>query len=159
MSVMNETAIGLSDLLTQGNKMIAAWREALNDLEALLYLIERASGQKGRQEPVEDDSVIPTEMKEEEAAVPKDEAPCSPPAGTGVLKPEKSLEEAQAEARKVMVKIKLAGYREDMRALLAKRAYQCLTDVKDPEICMELCEEAIRFAEDHGIGLKEEKQP
>lgn len=52
MSVMNETAIGLSDLLTQGNKMIVAWREALNDLEALLYLIERASSQRGRQKPV-----------------------------------------------------------------------------------------------------------
>jgi hypothetical protein len=46
MSTMSETAIGLSDLLTQGNRMIAAWREALNDLEALLYIIERASGQK-----------------------------------------------------------------------------------------------------------------
>ena len=54
MSMMSETAIGLSDLLTQGNKMIAAWREALNDLEALLYLIERASGQKGEREPVKD---------------------------------------------------------------------------------------------------------
>ena len=67
MSMMSETAIGLSDLLTQGNKMIAAWREALNDLEALLYLIERASGQKGEPEPIEDDSVAPEELLKEEA--------------------------------------------------------------------------------------------
>ena len=64
MSVMSETAIGINDILTQGNKMIAAWREALNDLEALLNLITRASGQKGET----DDSIAPeAECKEEPA--------------------------------------------------------------------------------------------
>ena len=34
MSVMSETAVTLSDLITMGYKMIASTREALNDLEA-----------------------------------------------------------------------------------------------------------------------------
>ncbi len=127
MSVMNETAIGLSDLLTQGNRMIAAWREALNDLEALLCLIERASGQRGRQEPVEDDSVIPSEMKEEEA-----------PAETPNPKRSATLE----EARKLLSRKSRDGYRAEVKALLTKHGYAKLTEISDPLVFGALVEEA-----------------
>ena len=127
MSVMSETAIGLGDLLTQGNKMIAAWREALNDLEALLYLIERASGQKGEPEPVKDDSVIPFEMKEEE--MPKK------PARTATLE----------EARILLSRKARNGYRAEVKALLTKYGYEKLTDISDPMIFGALLEEAERF--------------
>ena len=124
MSIMSETAIGLSDLLTQGNKMIGAWREALNDLEALLYLIERASGQKGEQEPVQDDSVIPIEMKEEEEP-PK-------PARTATLE----------EARILLSRKARNGYRAEVKALLTKYGYEKLTDISDPKVFGALVEEA-----------------
>ena len=124
MSVMSETAISLSDLLTQGNKMIGAWREALNDLEALLYLIERASGQKGEQEPVQDDSVIPIEMKEEEEP-PK-------PARTATLE----------EARILLSRKARNGYRAEVKALLTKYGYEKLTDISDPKVFGALVEEA-----------------
>ncbi len=127
MSVMSETAIGLSDLLTQGNKMIAAWREALNDLEALLYLIERARGQKGEREPVKDESVIPLEMKEEE--MPKK------PARTATLE----------EARILLSRKARNGYRAEVKALLTKYGYEKLTDISDPNIFGALLEEAERF--------------
>ena len=124
MSIMSETAIGLSDLLTQGNKMIGAWREALNDLEALLYLIERASGQKGEQEPVQDDSVIPIEMKEEEEP-PK-------PTRTATLE----------EARILLSRKARNGYRAEVKALLSKYGYEKLTDINDPVIFGALIAEA-----------------
>lgn len=127
MSVMSETAISISDLLTQGNKMIAAWREALNDLEALLYLIERASGQKGEKEAVRDDSVIPLEMKEEET--PKK------PARTATLE----------EARILLSRKARNGYRAEVKALLTKYGYEKLTDISDPTIFGALLEEAEQF--------------
>ena len=127
MSVMSETAISLSDLLTQGNKMIAAWREALNDLEALLYLIERASGQKGEPEPIEDDSVAPEELLKEEA--PKK------PARTATLE----------EARILLSRKARNGYRAEVKALLTKYGYEKLTDISDPKIFGALLEEAERF--------------
>ena len=124
---MGENKIRLSDLLTQGNKMIGAWREALNDLEALLYLIERASGQKGEQEPVQDDSVIPIEMKEEEEP-PK-------PARTATLE----------EARVLLSRKARNGYRAEIKALLTKAGYEKLTDIKDPAVLGALMEEAERL--------------
>ena len=127
MSMMSETAISLSDLMTQGNKMIAAWREALNDLEALLYLIERASGQKGEREPVKDDSVIPFEMQEEEN--PKK------PARTATLE----------EARILLSRKARNGYRAEVKALLTKYGYEKLTDISDPIIFGALVEEAEQF--------------
>ena len=126
MSMMSETAISLSDLLTQGNKIIAAWREALNDLEALLYLIERASGQKGEPEPMKDDSVIPFEMQEE---MPKK------PARTATLE----------EARVLLSRKARNGYRAEVKALLTKYGYEKLTDISDPKIFGALVEEAERF--------------
>ena len=127
MSVMSETAIGLSDLLTQGNKVIAAWREALNDLEALLYFIERASGQKGEQVPVQDDSVVPFEMKEEEEP--------QKPARTATLE----------EARVLLSRKARNGYRAEVKALLTKHGYEKLTDIKDPAVLGALVEEAERL--------------
>ena len=127
MSMMNETAISLSDLLTQGNKMIATWREALNDLEALLYLIERASGQKGEREPVEDDSILPEEPVKEET--PKK------PARTATLE----------EARILLSRKARNGYRAEVKALLTKYGYEKLTDISDPKIFGALVEEAEQF--------------
>ena len=124
MSVMSETAISLSDLLTQGNKMIAAWREALNDLEALLYLIERASGQKGEREPVEDDSILPEELVKEET--PKK------PVRTATLE----------EARSLLSRKARNGYRAEVKTLLTKYGYEKLTDISDPKIFGALVEEA-----------------
>ena len=137
MSVMSETAIGLSDLLTQGNKVIAAWREALNDLEALLYLIERASGQKGEQEPVQDDSVLPFEWKEEERIATAAEPPRndSKPARTATLE----------EARVLLSRKARNGYRAEVKALLTKHGYEKLTDIKDPAVLGALVEEAERL--------------
>ena len=134
MSVMNEAAIGLGDLLTQGNKMIAAWREALNDLEALLYLIERKSGQRGEQVPLEDDSIVPFEMKEEKPAVTEKEVPDDRPA----RKRTATLE----EARKVMSAKCKAGYRAEVKALLSRHGLEALSQAKDPELLSLLMEEA-----------------
>ena len=124
MSVMSETAIGLNDLLIQGNKVIAAWREALNDLEALLYLIERRSGQKGEQVPVQDDSVVPFEMKEEEQPLK--------PARTATLE----------EARVLLSRKARNGYRAEVKALLTKHGYEKLTDIKDPAVLGAILTEA-----------------
>ena len=127
MSVMSETAIGLGDLLTQGNKMIAAWREALNDLEALLYLIERASGQKGEREPVEDDSILPEELVKEET-------------------PKKPVRTATLEEARILLSRKARnGYRAEVKALLTKYGYEKLTDISDPKIFGALVEEAEQF--------------
>ena len=124
MSVMSESAIGLSDLLTQGNKMIAAWREALNDLEALLYLIERASGQKGESKPIEDTSIVPEDLL-------KDDAP-KKPARTATLE----------EARILLSRKARNGYRAEVKTLLTKYGYEKLTDISDPKIFGALVEEA-----------------
>ncbi len=127
MSVMSETAIGLSDLLTQGKKMIAAWREALNDLEALLYLMERASRQKTEQEPMKDDSVIPFEMKEEESAKENEM-----PERTATLE----------EARITLSRKSRNGYRAEVKALLTKHGYEKLTDITDPKVLGAILTEA-----------------
>ena len=127
MSVMSETAIGLSELLTQGNKMIAAWREALNDLEALLYLIERASGQKCEPKPMEDASIVPEQLLKEEA-------------------PKKPARNATLEEARILLSRKARnGFRAEVKALLTKYGYEKLTDISDPIIFGALLEEAERF--------------
>lgn len=130
MSVMNETAIGLSDLLTQGTKMIAAWREALNDLEALFYLIERASGQRGRQEPVEDDSIAPEDLLQDTApACDKEKGP--------------SVRRATAEElRPLLAEKARAGYKAEVKKLLAKYGAEKLSDITDAAVLGAMMTEA-----------------
>ncbi len=120
MSVMSETAAGINDILTQGNKMIAAWREALNDLEALLNLITRASGQKGETTGYEDDSIVPAEVLKEE------------PARTATLE----------QVRPLLAEKARAGYRAEVKALLMKHGAEKLSDISDPKVLGEILKEA-----------------
>lgn len=130
MSVMSETVIGLSDLLTQGNKMIAVWREALNDLEALLYLIERASGQRGRQEPVEDDSIVPKALlKADEPACEKEK---EPPVRTATLE----------QLRPLLAEKARAGFKAEVKMLLVKHGAEKLSDIKDEAVLGAMMTEA-----------------
>ncbi len=133
MSIMSETAIGLNDLLTQGNKMAAAWREALNELEALLRLLERASGQKGETEPLRDGSVVPEEVLKEDAPAidKKKEAPHR----TAKLE----------EARPVLAEKSRAGYRAEVKALLTKYGAYRLSDIRDEAVLGAILTEAERL--------------
>ena len=135
MSVMNETAIGLSDLLTQGNKMIAAWREALNDLEALLYLIGRASGQRGRQEAVEDDSIVPEALLKHDASLCGEEK--KPPVRTATVE----------QLRPLLAEKARAGYKAEVKKLLAKYGAEKLSDITDEAVLGAMMEEAERIGE------------
>ena len=116
MSVMNETAIGLSDLLTQGNNMVAAWREALNDLEALLYLIERASGQRGETGPSADDRDVPEKAPQRTATM--------------------------EQVRPVLAEKSQKGYRAEVKALLTKYGAGKLSDISDPSMLGRILQEA-----------------
>ena len=123
MSVMSETAIGLSDLLTQGNKMVAAWREALNDLEALLYLIERASGQRAEPVPIPDDGIVPEEVLKE-----------TPP-----------VTATMEQVRALLAEKSQKGYRADVKALLTKYGAQKLSDITDETVLVRILMEAERL--------------
>ena len=116
MSVMNETAIGLGDLLTQGNKMVAAWREALNDLEALLYLIERASRQKGETGPNPDDSAVPEKAPQRTATM--------------------------EQVRPLLAEKAQKGYRAEVKALLTKYGAEKLSDISDTSMLGRILQEA-----------------
>ena len=116
MSVMNETAIGLGDLLTQGNKMVAAWREALNDLEALLYLIERASGQKGETGPNPDDSAVPEKAPQRTATM--------------------------EQVRPLLAEKSQKGYRAEVKAILTKHGAGKLSDITDETVLGAILTEA-----------------
>ena len=149
MSVMSETAIGLSDLITMGYKMIASTREALNDLEAFFFLIERRSGQKGEREPLQDPSAVPPELKKEDGDEPeqpeRQEAPTREPEPVHVV--------TTVEVRQRMAALKSMGYREEMRDMIVKRGATALTQLTDPAVLAELDAEVEEFIRKNGIEL------
>ena len=111
MSVMSETAVGLSDVITMGNQMITAGREALNDLEAFFYLLGRWSGQRGGRDyvaaasdaAVTDDSIPPAEMTRGAEAEMDAEAPAAEdvdaPAAEDVDAPADENADSDSEAK------------------------------------------------------------
>ncbi|MBQ3756427.1 MAG: hypothetical protein II873_04865 [Oscillospiraceae bacterium] len=149
MSVMSETAVTLSDLITMGYKMIASTREALNDLEAFFYLLERRSGQKGEREPLQDPSAVPPELKKEDGDEPeqpeRQEAPTREPEPVHVV--------TTVEVRQRMAALKSMGYREEMRDMIVKRGATALTQLTDPAVLAELDAEVEEFIRKNGIEL------
>ena len=138
MSMMNEAAVGISDLLTMGNRMIATTREALNDLEALLYLIERWSGQRGKEVPLADDSIPPQEMTT--GAEPEEEKP--PEAPVQAVKVRRA---ALEEVRPLLASKTRKGYRAEVKALLTKYGAEKLSDIQDPAVLGAILTEAERL--------------
>ena len=149
MSVMSETAIGLSDLITMGYKMIASTREALNDLEAFFYLIERRSGQKGEREPLQDSSVVPPELLKDGGDEP--EEPERQDAPTREAEPVRVV--TTVEVRQRMAALKSMGFREEMRSMIVKRGATALTQLTDPAVLAELDAELDEFIRKNGIEL------
>ena len=149
MSVMSETAIGLSNLITMGYKMIASTREALNDLEAFFYLMERRSGQKGEREPLQDPSVVPPELLKDGGNEPEEperqEAPTREPEPVRIV--------TTVEVRQRMAALKSMGYREEMRDMIVKRGATALTQLTDPAVLAELDAEVEEFIRKNGIEL------
>lgn len=149
MSVMSDTAVGLSDLITMGYKMIATSREALNDLEAFFYLIERRSGQKGEREPLQDPSVAPPDLITEDGVEPdepvRQEAPLREPEPVRVV--------TTVEVRQRMAALKALGFREEMRDMIVKRGFTALTQITDPADLAELDAEVEEFIRKNGIDL------
>ncbi len=133
MSVMSETASGLSDLLTQGNKLVEAARKTLNELEALLQMLERASGQNGETEALRDSSVVPEEVLKE--AAPADEVKKEAPPRTARLE----------EVRPVLAEKSRAGYRAEVKALLTKYGAYRLSDIRDEAVLGAILNEAERL--------------
>ena len=165
MSVMSESQIGLGDLITMGYRMIATAREALDDLEAFFYLMERWLGQKGEQDaaPVTDDSVPPEDMTadpepqgEAEEAEQVAESEPDEPADAAATEPAESTEpERKApaktasleEVRPVLAYKTRKGFRAEVKALLTKYGAEKLSDIKDEAVLGAILAEAERLGE------------
>ena len=138
MSVMNNVAVGLGEVLTQVQKLYLAAQDTVRELENVMKELEELSGRKHTETAQEDTSIVPEELlkeetppQEKEKEAPPDEAPPAP--GRTV-----TLE----EVRKVMSAKCRAGYRAEVKALLRQHGLEALSQAKDPELLAVLMDEA-----------------
>lgn len=133
MSVMNNVAVGLGEVLTQVQKLYLAAQDTVRELENVMKELEELSGQKHTETAREDTSIVPEELLKEETPPLEKEKETPPAPGRTV-----TLE----EVRKVMSAKCRAGYRAEVKALLRQHGLEALSQAKDPELLAVLMDEA-----------------
>ena len=133
MSVMNNVAVGLGEVLTQVQKLYLAAQDTVRELENVMKELEELSGRKHTETAQEDTSIVPEELLKEETPPLEKEKEAPPAPGRTV-----TLE----EVRKVMSAKCRAGYRAEVKALLRQHGLEALSQAKDPELLAVLMDEA-----------------
>ena len=133
MSVMNNVAVGLGEVLTQVQKLYLAAQDTVRELENVMKELEELSGRKHTETAQEDTSIVPEELLMEETPPQEKEKEAPPAPGRTV-----TLE----EVRKVMSAKCRAGYRAEVKALLRQHGLEALSQAKDPELLAVLMDEA-----------------